>query len=149
MRQYTVGTLNDCAKNHPIIVSEIIAKDLPVFWSPRQSLRSQNSGAVVEKKPVVKKERKKPCLRCSCSLGGCSDTKVLMGPALMHFSMHQLKGDNDSEICAYCGKDHDAPTTNSTWEKWIVRICRHHVQTIRCHVVIAKSLCGDSICKSM
>ena len=67
-----------------------------------------------KKKPAVKKERKKACLRCSCSLGGCSDTKVLMGPALMHFSMHQLKGDNDSEICAYCGKDHDAPTTNST-----------------------------------
>jgi len=112
-------SLNDCAKHHPIIVSEIIAKDLPVFWRPRQSLRRQNSGAVVnatsgKKKPAVKKERKKPCLRCSCSLGGCSDTKVLMGPALMHFSMHQLKGDNDSEICAYCGKDHDAPTTNST-----------------------------------
>ena len=67
-----------------------------------------------KEKPAVKKERKKACLRCSCSLGGCSDTKVLMGPALMHFSMHQLKGDNDSEICAYCGKDHDAPTTNST-----------------------------------
>ena len=108
-------SLNDCAKHHPIIVSEIIAKDLPVFWSPRQSLRRQNLDAVVQnatsgkKKPVVKKERKKPCLQCSCSLGKCSNTKVLMGPALMHFSMHQLKGDNDSEICAFCGKDHDEP----------------------------------------
>ena len=105
-------------------MSEIIAKALPIFWRPRQSLRRQNSGAVVnatseKKKPAVKKEKKKPCLRCSCSLGGCSDTKVLMGPALMHFSMHQLKGDNDSEICAYCGKDHDAPTSNSTGKKWI------------------------------
>ena len=35
-------------------------------------------------------------------------------PVLMHFSMYQLKGDNDSEICAYCGKDHDEPTTNSS-----------------------------------
>ena len=108
------NSLNDCAKLHPIIVSEIIANDLSLFWSPRQSLRRQNSDAVVEKKPVVKKERKKPCLQCSCSLGKCSNTKVLYGTALMHFSMHQLKGDNDSEICPYCGKDHDAPTTNST-----------------------------------
>ena len=38
----------------------------------------------------------------------------------MHFSMHQLKGDNDSEICAYCGKYHDAPTTNSTGKKWVL-----------------------------
>ena len=111
------NSLNDCAKLHPIIVSKIIAKDLPVFWSPRQSLRRQNSDAVVEKKPVVKKERKKACLQCSCSLGKCSNTKVLYGSALMHFSMHQLKGDNDSEICAYCGKDHDEPTTttNHVW----------------------------------
>ena len=40
----------------------------------------------------------------------------------MHFSMHQLKGDNESEICAYCGKDHDEPTkfTNSSGKKWVL-----------------------------
>ena len=109
--------INDCAKHHPIIVSEIISKDLPVFWRPRQSLRRQNSGAVVnatsgKKNSIVKKEKKKACVQCLCSLGRCQDLKVPMGAALMHFSMYQLKGDNDSAICAYCGKDHDVTTTN-------------------------------------
>lgn len=30
-----------------------------------------------------------------------------------------LKEDNDSEICAYCGKDHGAPISNNTGERWI------------------------------
>ena len=100
-------TLNDCAKYHPMKVSPMIAKDLPIFWRPRQSLRRRNTDAIQNQaQQNVKKEvvdKKKKCAHCLCSFGTCDAVKVPMGCALMHFSLHQMNQDNEEAMCAYCG----------------------------------------------
>ena len=45
--------------DNPLLVSEVIAKDLPVLWTKRQSLRRQNQDVVEANSDKSKQNREK------------------------------------------------------------------------------------------
>ena len=121
--------LAECCAHTPIHVSDIIASSLPIFWKPRASRRRnasddvpQDPSQVKDKPSKVKVEvkSKKSCVYAMCSLGDCNSAKIAITNSLMHFSQHQIKGDADTCICAYCGaSDGHMPQLNKTGKKYV------------------------------
>ena len=105
MIEFMPETLDECCAHNPIDVSEHIASSLPEFWSRRVSRRRKVSDQ--EEKEVVKVQKevksKKASKHAVCSLGTCNSEKIPMTVALMHFSQHQMNGDADTCVYAFCG----------------------------------------------
>ena len=76
---------------------------------------SWNNGKEPKNPVKVEVNSKKTCAHAVCSLGSCNSEKIPMTIALMHFSKHQMKGDADTCVCAFCGSaDGHMPELNRT-----------------------------------
>ena len=81
---------------------------------------SWNNGKEPKNPVKVEVNSKKTCAHAVCSLGSCNSEKIPMTIALMHFSKHQMKGDADTCICAFCGSaDGHMPEVNKTGKKYL------------------------------
>ena len=113
-------TFDECCAHNPINVSDQIASSLPVFWNRRVSRRRNVRDQAPENPVKLEVKSKKACAYAVCSLGSCNSEKIPMTIALMHFSKHQMKGDADTCICAFCGSaDGHMPEVNKTGKKYL------------------------------